>query len=337
MRVMERMSSLSEDSTYINTVGSSSSFAMPHAHGANHLLGYCMGKIVHMWSQDCNWGAKPGSVGEGTGGFYTYRHPNCDYLGVIIQAESTSTGSKVTITAGSGAATDVLVPHYGFTIFSHQAVIPWGATSGDALVTYETTDTRINSIIFFNLPRQELDGSDTYVEMVDGTYYLAGLSSGKYIIHGTEKASVYGLVTRIDAIKEHWKRQFLSIGHPGFQLSVSDSTWKEPVLSRTNVDATWKHRATRHTTADTTKAYRVYAKTYFTGTPASGDDYDVRLRSTAGGDTLTSSGMVNTTATWDYLGTIDIDCTADDSFVWEMQYNGSSSTVYLEGLSVYQD
>jgi hypothetical protein len=207
--VPDRMPVHDESAAQTRATGSSVRLAQPLQQGVNHLLGWRKRRLIHLRRRDSS------SISESEdGGFYTYRHPNCDYLHFWIKVgETGNSESFVEITAGTGDPVQV-GPGYGGLPNGqdeYECLVPWGESdSGYQEVTITSDDVAIDTIMAHELYSPALD-VPTQLGLLssDPSYPLGGLREGAYIIE-SDSAGPRGMIKRTRDAWDYALRQALS-------------------------------------------------------------------------------------------------------------------------------
>lgn len=314
---------LVESAGEIGVVASASSLGLPLVDGVNHLLGYHQMALIHMQYDESGY--------DGIGRVMTYRHPNSDTIVARFYIEGTDayrTGVTVDFTAGSGATVSVTIHGDGY----YWVAFDWGAgDSGIEEITYEVDlycDMR--GITMWSAYRPTLDpASELVIDRCNDTFALAGFDENKALIFDDANNDIAGLAKRIRDARTYTIRQAVSWTGVDYCESISSPTWTNPF------GGTWRHRARHLRTGDTSRDYRVFARTYFSG--SGGDTYDWRVTSNAG--SATKLGLSRAVPGWDQASDdLEIDCTAVDDLTFEMRYNSGagSPTTYVCDLSIVE-
>jgi len=311
----------------IGKIPSSSLLADPIVKGTNHLLGYKLTGLLH--SQTSDSGAL-----TGTGRFYTYRHPNSDYLVAHFKVKTGPTMSEeilpdtITFTAGSGAATTCNV--YGPGL--QTCVFPWGG-SGWLEVKYAVnseTGSEISNMSIWNAARLELDSSDMGFDTFDADHTRGGTNSGQYIIYNDATTHIPGLINDIKSLRGYQTRQAVSWSHMGAGLTLDAESYKN--LFGPNNSYKFRHQA-----MPGHASYRIYFRSYHSGYGA-GDTYSVKCSYHKGAGSVEKTGLSYTSATWTYInaGDLTVSATETDSITFEMKSVIASGTpiIHLCDLSI---
>lgn len=326
IRVPQQIYEINATAGQIGVTASTSALAVPCMDGANHLAGWLLDGLIHK--------AQYAAGRAGTGRFYTYRHPNCDYLiaWVYVPLIGSSGTTTVQLRAGTGAIQTVFIPVAGHTFW---CAIPWGG-SGWQEVYYTTTDCHIGAVSMWSMARDELDpvaGADIGIDRQDPSYYQAGLNEGQYVIDGSAHHNIEGLVTTVEEINDAMRRQAVAWTSIGSTITENVAGWRTPAGI---VD--WTHRARQMKDpagvgTPTTQSYRVYARTQRT---VGAGTFQWRMSSSVAASTVTTGALVNAAATWDFLGSFLISSTADDTLTFEVNVQ-AGVTVQVTGVSVKQE
>jgi hypothetical protein len=298
--------------------------AVPAEEGTNHLLGSILGGLRHHQT------AGPATTDTGGKAYlYTNRHPNCDHLAFVIrytvipQAGEIAGPRELTATAGNGSAVvyscagrvaDTIM----VCLFAPFAV----ADSGDQEATLTWTGCTIRDFSVFDVPRIELGSGDHRVEHVDSGHLRIGLTTERYIADSDE-AGPPGLAQQIINAWDDYDPQVFSWWSEQ-PVTVASDSYTDPFGG-----AVFRHRARQKRASDTVTVsrWRIYAKVS-TGT------YAWRVRSSVGGDTVTSGDLSNTTAAWQTVLTgLDLSCVGDDQFLFECVRKSGAGTISIYGAS----
>ena len=303
--------------------------AHPLAVGTNHLLGHVLGGLRH--HQVC--GGTPSSTTP-TARVVIHRHPNCDYLVVVIKIGAVPKDAwSISVTAGNGDTVtyegNTEVPAYSRL----RILAPWGsADADDKEVVISATDCSIRTLAIYDQPRVLLDPStEDGVDQVDSTYPRIALLPERYIADSLEAGPAAIIQSIADAWDDYqptlwswWSPTALSVSATSSGGSGSSSDFFG--------GAAIKAQNRERKAADTTRTARVWLRTYGAGTVTG---YTVKVSSNS--DSVTSA-RTNTSASWESAITgLDVRCDTYDDLVIEGWRTGGSGSVYLIGASVIGD
>ena len=197
-RVMTRFQAPASRDVRVARPVSSLRLGVPVAHGANHLLGHVLGGQRHLQVI----GGVPATRTD-TARIYTYRHPNCDYIDVLIRiaGDAAQTTWSVTVTAGGG--TPVTIAPGGEatagTIYSIRA--PWDSDdTGYQEITVAYEDVAIRMLAIYDVPRASLGSGDTRAELSDATHRRISLMADGYVA----ESSTSGPNGLTDLVRSAW-------------------------------------------------------------------------------------------------------------------------------------
>ena len=306
--------------------------AVPVGRTINHVVGHLLGGLRSI--QTC--GSTPTDTSD-TARIVSCRHPNSDYVDVVMRLAGTakSTPWTVTVTAGTGASRTVTQS----TTLTDYATIrvraPWGAAdSGDTEITVAYSGVAIRTMAVWDVPRESLDSGDDRITLVDATYSRIGLSVERAIAVSST-AGPQGLIAAISDAWDHCQPQIIGWWtSTSKKLSVSATSYGgSGSASDFFGGATLRARARRKTSA-TTGTSRWYL---YSWCDAAVTGYDLRITSiTAGGSVSVS--LTNTSGAWTSKMTpLSLDATADDTVVIEGRVTGGSGNIYLQHVSGIAD
>lgn len=328
MPVGPRIPTIDTATGKIGVIASAGGFAGPLLAATNHLAGYKLAGLLHHQKWETAIG--------GTGRFYTYRVPNCNYLVASGYIESIDLGSgetvvpetdaKVTLTAGSGTGTSVQAS----TGKRFCVAFPWGAADTWAEVTYEVAHCAIRTISIWCLCRETLGSGDDYIESVDTGNLGAGFNEGEYIIQDPVNVefNISGLAAQILNVRNNTVRQAVSWSDPGEAgATLQSASYANPF----EYSLTFAHTA-RTLTASITQKYRVYA--YTMGASLGAETYSWKVTTAAGNAEKT--GITRASYGWDYVGDLDLVGSGTEStLTFEMTASASATPVlYVAALSI---
>ncbi len=308
--VPDRMVVHDETAAQTRATGSSVRLAQPLKDGCNHLLGWRKRRLIHLLKKS----SSSISYSE-DGGFYTYRHPNCDFLHFWLKlGETGNSEAYVEITAGTGDPVRV-GPRYGGLpngLDEYECVVPWDISdTGYQEVTITSDEVSVDSIMAHELYSPVLDvPTQLGILPYDPTYVQGGLREGYYIIE-SDPAGPRGLIKRTKDCWDYALRQALSWWTTDDWADVDTTSWEIPFPGLT----TFGHKA-RRKKAETTRAYRVYAYTYQAGGGGGGGYY---WRISSGTNTLTTGLLTNASGAWTLLTGLLVDTVSDDTLTFEMR------------------
>jgi len=307
---------------------SSVALATPIKEAINHLGGYIMrGTIHHQWRDRA-----PTATAE-IGRFYTHRNPNCDYLYCWALVDNVqSNAPSFSITAGGGAASTTT---YLASTRVVELIAAWDSgDSGWQEVTYTTSQCGIRAVMVGELYRQTLGSGDDVVEIIDAANPLGGLLEAQYVMDST----VAGPEAMIQETRDVWNNNLkqavswcepIAASHP--TATAVAASWENPFpLSRT-----FRHQA-RQKAAEATRDYTVWA--YTRTAPADpGVEYTWRVSSAVGGDSVTKTGLTNTSIAWTSSSGLAIATGSVDTLTFDMQITANDPGVmYVGAVSIIE-
>ena len=302
---------LVESASAIGAYGSATALAAPVIMGANYLLGYRLGGLLH--SQQSRVGAS-----SGTGRFYTYRHYNSSGLVAVIKVKDTLKSTYIKLTAGSGT-TETYSP-----LADGNTVIPfsWGASdSGWCEVTYEISNVTLLSISIFDRRLQSLTSS--HYRAGERAEVRGGYAEGAFIISD----DVLSVATAIKHERESYHRQIVSWCWPADYFKVIGSAWKQ--LTVDGDDYTFYGLGTPQYNGESSNTVRIYVYSQYDGGSTS---YEWKAETSLG--TATKTGLTNTSWAWSYVGSHSLKTGDDDTLKLSLRCSDSSGTAYVRALSV---
>jgi len=309
--------------TKIGMPGSSGRLFLPMVNGINHLGGHMLGNLRCAVTMDAN--GEDSSYNH-QGSFYTWRHPNCDYLVIHAElGEVKDSPFSIQVQAGTGAAQI----HEAWEAGDVDFLVPWhGDDTGLCEVTISCDNCALRSFVAWDLSRNSLSAaSDHALEHTDGTYRLAGFQEGYYLIESAT-AGMGGIIAQAENAWSDCHRQYVAWFDPYDGRMSSLGRWDDPFAT----DFDWKVRARLK---DAVSDSYGYATVYVhTKCDAGVTDYDWRLRSDD--DEVGGTGLSNTTYAWDSATTLAIKNGEVDTLAFETQVNAGSGDVYVNRISVIE-
>jgi hypothetical protein len=324
---------LDSEAAAIRATASASSLVAPLIDRINWLLAARGG---HVFSQ--SW---PASFSALAGGRIYHRpSPNCGQILVVALIESSPAGAGyISIDPSDGAGTAIRLD-----VDDTTATTRWGdpgwfvwievadlTKSGLQYHTLDWSDLYVRHLSVFEVGRSQLDTSvDTCVSPRSSSF--AGLEIGKMITEGTE-AGIRDITAAIASVQTCCHRHFGFMFPTGSAWSTTSSgSWADlmdAVLSTSG--GGMKHRAPMLRSDDTVQDYdvRIWAKDSGTA------DGDVRVSSVSAGDSVSFTALTNAYG-WHSpdSGTLDIDCTADDTIIIEVQTDNWSSYSHVASVQL---
>lgn len=301
----------------IGAVCSASRWMVPAAQQINYLAGHvlCGQQILQVNAY--------GNTAYGTSEYKVWRHPNCDAVGVLAYVNVTKSAS-ITSTAGGGDPVVVSVDDSGRELIAIQCLWDSGDT-GQQTVDITTTDgCYIEWITVIDVPRVTLEATEISAPLDDGTYPNIGCLESQAICADT-RAGPERVMYQLGVLRQTAPKIQAVAWSSYLGVTSSSGSWTNPLGSSN--DFTWYHQA-RTDTSDSTVAYQCDVKTKC----AAGVTYSVRLSS--GADSVEATGLTNTSAAWQDLGTLDIDATAEDTITVEVIVTAGAGDVTLYRVSV---
>lgn len=293
-------------------------------HAVNHLLGDLKAGCI-LWQPSER---TPTSDTAMERSFWVHRHPNTDYLHVLLLCgESTkTTTAKIGVQAGTGTLVETEASSDLVSEKWVELLVPWGASdTGYQEVVITGTDVGFQNVMVHELYRSELSTSDLVVAQYSTSYPAGGLREGRYIFSGS--AGIPALLTNTRYAWKYALKNLAKWTGPEY-YPVNSTSWTNPFSSQT-----WTFRA-RRKNSETTRDHRVYAYTWGAATVTS---FEWRMRSNS--DTVTSGSLTHTSGAWtgSPLTGLAIDCTTDDTLTFEMRRTGGTGNIHVQRISAPEE
>lgn len=320
------MPTLFSPATKTNHVGSSNQLAAPAASALAHLAGYVLrGPVAAM-----HYRLPTASTSE-TIRFYTYRHPNCDYLHLwAIAGLSAQSTAVVAMTAGGGSSRSVSAYFPGSATGTAAIELMAAFDSSDSgyvEVVITCTDVGLYDFVVSDVYRSSLDAGEICVVPIDATYTLAGLGEGQYIVESAT-AGVSGLITQTAAAWAAGIRTSAVWSGPAVSVSDGDG-WTNPFE-----DSVFRHIA-RQKKTETSRDLRLYAYTKVDA----GVTAQVRASTSVAGDTVTSVDLTHTSYAWTGTPLTQIDAAADgtENITFSMNVSAGTGDIDCTQVCILED
>ena len=267
---------------------------------------------------------------------YTYRHPDCDFVDVVIGVDTGALQTAWVVTATAGAGTTITATA-GYLLESQSTIrlrCPWDANdSGDQVVTVTWEHVTIRRMYMWDVPRQILSTGDNGIRFADSTYGRIGLGAEWYIAESNE-AGPKAMIQELRDAWAYYQPQIFSWWTPTSApfTSTADAAGGKGSASDIFDGATFKHRCRQKRSTDTTQTTRWWVRAYC----GSSTTYSLKVTTTSGGST-TVTGKTNTSAAWIDIVDVDMSSDADDTFYIEAWRTAGSGTISVEAVSGIED
>lgn len=317
----------------------------PAATAINHHLGHLLGG-VHVFQ------AAAATPGTQTGKFrYEIpRHPNCDYLCVIVTFDGLTAPVQeedclFTVRAGTGAP-QTYNATWGAALeaaFESRVVImaPWDSNdSGVCPFSTSSVQLGVRSLVVADWPRTTLDNGEHCVEFIDGTYPRCGLRQEDTI----SDSATGGVKALLQGVQYCWDDFLPSV------VQWSDPRDAPRKITPTSTTAVYwfmkpdnshsfKRRAPQKASTSETTTCSVGAYAWFSSAGAS--SYALTAGATnpgpAAADSVSEESLTNSTGdggVWVDVGDLEIDCTTPTAIYLGGYFDASTGAIYLGGLSI---
>ena len=302
----------------------------------NHHLGHMMGGVRVFQANS--------GLPTTTGGAYKWkihRHPNADYLCVILRlrngvSEGGATG-RVKMTAGAGTAQTYTTAAINLGTSYYERVVarvPYHTNdSGVVVFSTSTANLGVQAITVVDWPRETVTpAGDHGAAYYDGTYPRCGLREGD-AISDSVTAGARGI---LGAVKQCWS-----------DFCPSVVQWSCPTATGFSAQGSsyanffggqqFRRRAPQKAATDTrtTCAVHAWAWGVFTG---GGTEYALLATSANPGDgaddTAEVTGQTNTAGAWVSVGDLEVDCTAPALIKFEGKTDDVAGIVRIGALSI---
>lgn len=305
-------------------VGSSIRLAQPIQAGINHLLGDLKHGLLCWQPQELN----PAAGLDMERSFWTHRHPNTDWLHVLVwKGEGDTEGDdQIAVQAGTGTAVSVTCPwnEPGWLEF----LAPWGsADSGYCEVVITGTNCGFRDVVAFEVYNTELDpATQLCLAPNDTTSPGGGLREGRIIL-ASEEAGPPGMIARTRDAWTYGLHQAIAWWSRPTSYSINSTSWTNPFDGQAFA-VRGRQRKSASTVDHRARAY-VWGDVTVTG-------YQWRLSS--GTDVVTSGTLTNTTGAWaSWLTGLAVDCANRDALTFEMRRTAGSGSVHVQRLSCCEE
>jgi len=299
---------------------SSLRLADPAGRLINHANGYLLGGLRHCQNQN-SYGADTNDSAR----IYSYRHPNCDYVDVLVTiGQDISESWSLSVTAGDGAAQTISLTALYDLGTAIMIRAPWGASStGAHPITVTWTSLNIRSIAIWDVPRETLGSGDGQISSYDPSYPAIGTTIERVIAPSTV-AGPLGMVQETINAWTNYRRQLMS------WWTTTSTTATITAGSYTDFfgGVGFRVRDRQKRSSDTTRDSTWYVWSWCS---VGVDEYSIRISS--GSDNVVTT-RTNTTAAWSTaMSGLAVSCVSDDSITIEGKINSGSGTVYLGAVS----
>lgn len=305
----------------------------PSAGATNHVLGRLLGGgLKHV--QRCF----EANAAAGTARMRIWRHPNCDYLDVLIELETTGYAWQVDVTTGTGT-TQTITDTTTSSTFGSQALYlvraPWGAAdSDDEEVTVVATDCAVRALAVYEVPRDAIDVSagDLGIANTDSTHLQIGLIPERYVADSME-AGPPGLIYTIISGWDEGHPQHMSWWAPTASARSSSEAAYGGQGSASDLfpDLKLHFRARLKTSGQSRGTVRFWAYCW-AGAGTTGELQVTATNPGPGANDSATIGGIGAAAAW-YTVDVEVDCTTEATVFFELRRTAGANAVSCSAIS----